>query len=182
MSPSSLGGSTSSKKSKDKSSLSRSQSQRPARENDHGLPKLTAVKFKATQDEAGVKADTGLAKDSIPDPKAKPEPTGEIDVTNTQNTISGSTAASEDVSPSGGSSAALQPETSDEQGVTQADADLNPEEASSDPLSQGNVQTRTPADDGFESGPVSEPKEEAESGEPIKGTDKGNQNSDSIYW
>lgn len=181
MSPSSVGGPSNNKKSKDKSSISRSQSQRPAGVQDRGLPRVTAASSKVAQGEAGVKADTGPGQDSLTDPKTQPEPTGETDVTNTQNTSSGPIAACEDVSPSGGLSAALQPETCDQQGGTQEGADLNPEETSSPPHSQENDQTRTHEDDGLESGPVPEPKEEAESRELAEGADKGNQNSDSIY-
>ncbi|XP_031133798.1 SH2 domain-containing protein 3C isoform X2 [Sander lucioperca] len=158
------GGPSSNKKSKDKSSISRSQSQRPLRDQDCGGSK-------AARDEAGSKADTGLGKDSLTVPKTQPEPIGETNVTNTQNTIS-------TMSPSGGPSAALQPETCDKQSITQAGADLNPEETSSPPPSRGNDQINE--DEGLESRPVSEPKEEAER-QLTGGADKGNQNSDSIY-
>ncbi|XP_078127214.1 SH2 domain-containing protein 3C isoform X1 [Sander vitreus] len=157
-------GPSSNKKSKDKSSISRSQSQRPLRDQDFGGSK-------AARDEAGSKADTGLGKDSLTDPKTQPEPIGETNVTNTQNTIS-------TMSPSSGPSAALQPETCDKQSITQAGADLNPEETSSPPPSWGNDQIKQ--DEGLESRPVSEPKEEAER-QLTGGADKENQNCDSIY-
>ncbi|XP_044030268.1 SH2 domain-containing protein 3C isoform X2 [Siniperca chuatsi] len=172
------GGSSSNKKSKDKNSISRSQSQRPAKDHNCWPPRLTDTSSKVAGDEAGIKADTGLGKDCLTDPKTHPEPTDE---TNTQSTISGPIAACKDVSPSSGSSAAIQLETCDKQGITQAGADLNTEETSSPPLSQGSDQTRTCEDDGLEPGPVSEPKEKAESRELRDRADKGNQNSDSIY-
>lgn len=117
-------------------------------------------------DDAGVKADTQLSQDSVPDPKSQRGPASEPNVTNTQNSISGPTTACGDVSPSGGSSGALQPET--------CGADLNHGETSSPPLRQEK-------DGGLESGPVSEPKEEAESRDLTEGADKGAQNSDSIH-
>ncbi|XP_051269446.1 SH2 domain-containing protein 3C isoform X1 [Dicentrarchus labrax] len=173
-------GPSSSKKSKDKSGISRSQSQRPAGDRDRGPQKLTASSFKVAGDEARVKADTGLSKDSLPDSKTQPEPTGEANVTNSQSTISAPKAACEDVSPSGGSSAPLQPETCDKQSIAQAGAaSLSPEETSSPPLRQENDQTEK--DDGLQSRPVSEPKEAAESRDLTEGADKGNQNSESIY-
>lgn len=195
MSPSSVGPS-SNKKSKDKSSISRSQSQRPAGDKksisrsqsqrpagdqDRVPLRVTAALSKVAEAEAAVKAASGLSQGSHTDPKTQPEPTGEIDVTNTQNTISGPIAC-EDMSPSGGSIAALQPETCDKQGGTQASADLNSEDTSSPPLSQGKDQMQAHEDDGLESGPVPEPKQKAESGELTEGADKGKQNSDSIYW
>ena len=79
------------------------------------------------------------------------------------------------MSPSAGSSAALQPEASDKRDIiTQTGADLTPGETSSPPLSGGT--DRTHEDDGSESRLVPEPKEEAES----RG-DKGDRSSDSSY-
>ncbi|XP_039636414.1 SH2 domain-containing protein 3C isoform X2 [Perca fluviatilis] len=166
------GGPSCNKKSKDKSSISRSQSQRPLRDRDCSPSRLTAARSKAAGDEAGAKADTGLGKDSLTDPKTQPEPIVETNVTNSQNIISA-------MSPSDGSSAALQPETCDKQSITQAGSDLNPEETSSPPPSRGNDQINE--DEWLESRPVSEPKEEAESRQLTGGAAKGNQNSDSIY-
>ncbi|XP_054468448.1 SH2 domain-containing protein 3C isoform X2 [Anoplopoma fimbria] len=143
---SSKGGPSSSKKGKEKSSISRSQSQRPAGERDPRPLKLTAASTRVCRDEAGAKADNELSKDSLTDPRTQPGPTGETDVTNTISAMS----------PSGGSSAALQPETSDKQNMTS-------EEMSSVPLSRGDDQTQTREDDVLEPGPVSDPKEEAES-------------------
>ncbi|XP_034752351.1 SH2 domain-containing protein 3C isoform X1 [Etheostoma cragini] len=153
-------GSSSSKKSKDKSSISRSESQRPLRDQDCAPPRLTATRSKV----AGAKADIGLGKDSLTDPKTHPEPPGETDVTNTISAVS----------PSGGPSAALHPES-----ITQAGADLNPEETSSPPPSRGNDQIVE--NEGLENRPVSEPKEEAECRQLTGGADKQNQNSDRIY-
>ncbi|XP_019128016.2 SH2 domain-containing protein 3C isoform X2 [Larimichthys crocea] len=149
----------SSKNSKDKSSISRSQSQRPA--GDHGAQRLK----------------TGLRKDSLPIFKTQSEPIPETHATNTQDTTPTPTAACKHVSPSGGSTAALQPE----QGIPQAGTDLNPEESASPPASQENDQTQTHEDDGLQSGPVSEPKQDAESKKLTKGADRRNQNSDSTY-
>lgn len=163
---SSVGAPTSSKKSKDKSGISRSQSQRPAGNKDP--PRSTPTSPKVPGDDAGVKADTRLSQDSVPDPKSQPEPASEPNVTNTQITISGPTPACGDVSPSGGSSGALQPETCDTQ------AGVAHEETSSPPL-------RQESDGGLESGPVSEPREEAESRDLTDGADEGAQTSDSIH-
>lgn len=145
MSLPSLGGSSSSKKSKDKRSISRSQSQRPAGDKDCGPQRLTAVLSKVAEDKATVEADAGLKQDSLSEPKSQHEPA--IDITNTENTPSGPTSDCEHVSPSGGSS-------SDKQDITQAGADLTtdsgPEplkEESSPPLDQGNDQTQQKGED-----------------------------------
>lgn len=134
MSLPSLGGSSSNKKSKDKSSISRSQSQRPAGDQECRTPRLTAVSLKLAGNEAAGKAEAGRKQDSLTEPKSQHEPASDV-----KNTSSGPTA--EYVSPPGGSS-------TDKQGITQADADLTtdyrPEplkEVSSPPLSQGNDQT-----------------------------------------
>ncbi|XP_068561938.1 SH2 domain-containing protein 3C isoform X1 [Cebidichthys violaceus] len=126
-------GPSSSKKSKDKSGIGRSQSQRPAGDQDRGLRRPTAASSKVSGDEA----DTGLGKGSLTDPKTQSEPTGGTGVTNT-------------MSPSGGSRAALQPESCDEQ-------NLKPKETSSPPLIRGDDQTHE-----SESGPAPDPKVEAE--------------------
>ncbi|KAM7369116.1 hypothetical protein PAMP_013410 [Pampus punctatissimus] len=148
------GDTSSSKKSKDKSSISRSQSQRCVGSQDHRLIRVTAVSSKFTGDEAAVKADAELKQDSLTEPKSQHEPAS--DITSTQKASSGPTSACECVSPSGGSS-------TDKQAIIQADADLTtddrPEplkEVSCPPLSQGDDQTLH------------------------EGEDKGNQNSDSI--
>ncbi|XP_040915115.1 SH2 domain-containing protein 3C [Toxotes jaculatrix] len=172
------GGPSGSKKSKDKSSTSRSQSQRLPGDKDHDLPRITATSCKATGDEAAVKADN---QDSATDPKTQMEATGEINVTSTQNIISGPTGVCEDVSPSGGPSATLQAETGDKQETGQAGADLNPEETSSRPPSQGSDQSETLEHDGLESGLVSKTVEVTESGEQTEGADEGNQKSDSPH-
>ncbi|XP_059214304.1 SH2 domain-containing protein 3C [Centropristis striata] len=170
------GGTSSNKKSKDKSSIFRSQSQRPAGDRDREVWRLTASPSKVTGDGTRDEAETGLNKDSLTDPKTQPETTMTSNVTTTQNIISDPIAAT---SPSGGSSAAVQPETC-EQSIAQTGADLKPEEISSAPLSQESDQTHK--DDGSESGPVSEPKEEAESREQAEGgAGKRNQNSEGIY-
>lgn len=154
------GGSSSSsgKKSKDKSSISRSQSHRP-------------TASKVSEDKVNI----GLVQDSLPDPKAQPEPPHETKVANDQISVPEPTAACMNLSPSGDSSAELQPETCDEHGEAQLSAQLNPEETSSPPPSQESDQTHE--DEGMESEPVSEPKEEAKT----EGADKQKQNSDSIY-
>ncbi|XP_030291856.1 SH2 domain-containing protein 3C isoform X1 [Sparus aurata] len=180
------------KKSKDKSSISRSQSQRPAGNRDPAPLRVTLVSTKVSKDE--VKTDTGLSRDSPPDPKIQPVPTPETNATSSQNPVSGPTAACEDVSPSGGSSSALQPETCDEQSVAQAGTGLKPEETSSTPLS-GEINKTHEDDgiecdgiecdgiecDGIESGPVSELMGEAESRDLTAGAVTGKQSSDNIY-
>lgn len=158
----------SNKKSKDKGSINRSQSQRPAGQQNCRSPTLSTSSSKVIEEEAVVKVDTGFNQDSLTDPKAQPEPAGGSNVTNTKNSSSEATSGFEDVSPPGGSSAALQP-------------DLSPEETSSPPLNQGSDQIQTHEGDGLESVSVSKPEVLAESRELSKGADKGNQNSDSIY-
>ncbi|XP_008284454.1 SH2 domain-containing protein 3C [Stegastes partitus] len=169
-------GSGSNKRSKDKAGISRSQSQRPAGDQSHGSLKFTSSK--AVGDEAVVKAESGLNQSSPTDPKTEPEPEAESKASDIQQSISGS--ACEDVSPSAGSSAALQPETCDNQGRTEAGEDLNPgamKEASSAPPFWGDDGTLEV--DGLESEPVSEPKEETGNEEPTEGADKTNLDSDS---
>ncbi|XP_075935796.1 SH2 domain-containing protein 3C isoform X1 [Anarhichas minor] len=152
------GGPSSNKKSKDKSSIGRSQSQRTAGDQDWVPGRSTAASSKVSGDEAGAKADTGLSKGSLTDPQTQPEPTGGTGVTNTISAMS----------PSGGSTAALQPETCDKQNV-------NPKETLSPPLSRGDDQTHEK--DELDSGPAPDPKVEAES----RDVTEGNPNSDCIY-
>ncbi|XP_068430582.1 SH2 domain-containing protein 3C [Clinocottus analis] len=140
---SSKGGPSSNKKSKDKSSIGRSQSQRPAGDQDRGPQRPAAASPKVSSDEAGAKAGTGLSKDSFAEPKSQPEPTGETNV---------------GMPPSGGPSGALQPETCGEQR-------FNPEETSSPLLSREDDQTWTQKHDELESEPAADPKVEAESRE-----------------
>lgn len=182
--PSSLGGPSSSKKSKDKSNISRSQSQRPVQDKDHAPPRITAASFKETRDEAAGKADTRPDQHSLTDPKMQLKPTDELDVKTTQNVTSEPEGVCEDVSPSGGPSATLQPETCKEQEITQAAADLNPEKMSSPPPSHESDHTESHEDDGLESGlvktkTVETVEDNSEHTEVTKGPD-GNQNSDSI--
>ncbi|XP_018526032.1 SH2 domain-containing protein 3C isoform X1 [Lates calcarifer] len=178
------GGPSSSKKSKDKSNISRSQSQRPVQDKDHAPPRITAASFKETRDEAAGKADTRPDQHSLTDPKMQLKPTDELDVKTTQNVTSESEGVCEDVSPSGGPSATLQPETCKEQEITQAAADLNPEKMSSPPPSHESDHTESHEDDGLESGlvktkTVETVEDNSEHTEVTKGPD-GNQNSDSI--
>lgn len=93
---------------------------------------------------------TQLSSGSVPDLQSQPEPASEANVTTPQNTVSGPTTASEDASPSAGSSSALQPGTCD----TEEGAEVAPEETSAPP-------PRQEEDGGLESRPVSEPKEGA---------------------
>ncbi|GLD55212.1 SH2 domain-containing protein 3C-like isoform X1, partial [Lates japonicus] len=127
------GGPSNSKKSKDKSNISRSQSQRPVRDKDHAPPRIKAASFKEAGDEAAGKADTRPDQHSLTDPKTQLKPTDEVDVKTTQNITSEPEGVCEDVSPSGGSNATIQPETCKEQEITQAAADLNPEETHMEP-------------------------------------------------
>ncbi|XP_062291159.1 SH2 domain-containing protein 3C [Scomber scombrus] len=156
------GGPSSSKKSKDKRSISRSQSQRPAGNKDCVPQRLTAVLSKVAEDKATVKADAGLKQDSLSEPKSQHEPAS--DITNPENTSSGPTSDREHVSPSSGSS-------TDKQDITQAGADLTtdsrPEplkKESTPPLGQGNDQTRQEAEDNENqnSESISSPMEPAE--------------------
>uniref|UniRef100_A0A8D3BNS3 SH2 domain containing 3Ca n=1 Tax=Scophthalmus maximus TaxID=52904 RepID=A0A8D3BNS3_SCOMX len=126
------GGPSSCKKSKDKDRMSRSQSQRPLGFKDRDPPRFKAVSSQA--DGAAVKAETGPNQDSLTDVQAQPEPSSEINATNTQTIVSAPTAVCKDVAPSGGSSATLQP--------------LDPEETSSPPINRGDEQTETHEDDG----------------------------------
>lgn len=126
------GGPSSCKKSKDKDRMSRSQSQRPLGFKDRDPPRFKAVSSQA--DGAAVKAETGPNQDSLTDVQAQPEPSSEINATNTQTIVSAPMAVCKDVAPSGGSSATLQP--------------LDPEETSSPPINRGDEQTETHEDDG----------------------------------
>lgn len=148
------GGPNGNKKSKDKTSISRSQSQRPV-----GSQEWAPLRLKFPLPTV---ADVELGKSFLTDPKTQPEPAGETDVvTNTQNTDHGPVAA---MPPSSGSSAAPKPEACDEQCITQTGVDMNPE-------------------DGLEPQAVSEPKQKAESTELTGGGDKGkgNPDSDSVH-
>ncbi|XP_041826571.1 SH2 domain-containing protein 3C isoform X2 [Melanotaenia boesemani] len=112
---SSKGCPSSSKKSKDKSRISRSQSQRPAGDQSHVTLTLKGTSFKVAEGDAAVTADsagavTTLTGESTTDSKTEPEPTGESDTQKPQNILPESTAASEDVWPSGGLGTALQTE------------------------------------------------------------------------
>ncbi|XP_026152625.1 SH2 domain-containing protein 3C isoform X2 [Mastacembelus armatus] len=168
----------SNKKSKDKSGISRSLSQRPAGDQEKRALKLTTISPKVVRDEAALKTDTVHSQDSLSDPKAKPADAAENNVTKTQTTpASEPTSACEDLSPSGDSSIALQPETCDKQGIAKAGADMNPEETSSPPFSHGNDRAQTLETDGLESGP----EEAAESRELTAGVGEEKQTSDSIY-
>lgn len=158
----------SNKKSKDKGSINRSQSQRPAGPQNCRSPTLSTNSSKVIEEEAVVKADPGFSQVSLTDSKAQPETARGSNVTNTKNSCSETTSGFEDLSPSGGTSAALQP-------------DLSPEETSSPPLIQGSDQIQTYESDGLESAPVPKPEALSESRELSEGADKGNQNSDSIY-
>lgn len=144
--PPHVGDSSSSKKTKNKSSISRSQSQRPTEKRD--LLTVSHVSPVDQKNDAGT--GTQLSSDSVPDPQSQPKPASEANVTNPPNTGSGPTTASEDVSPSAGSSSALLPETCD----TEEGAEMTPEETSPPPLRQEE-------DGGLESRPVSEPNEGA---------------------
>ncbi|KAF3848950.1 hypothetical protein F7725_015447, partial [Dissostichus mawsoni] len=133
-----------------KTSISRSQSQRPVGSQECGPLRLKAP--------LPTVANVELGKSFLTDPKTQREPAGETDVvTNTQNTDHGPVAA---MPPSSGSSAAPKPEACDEQCITQTGVDMNPE-------------------DGLEPQAVSEPKLEAESTELTGGGDKGKGNPDS---
>ncbi|KAM3599609.1 uncharacterized protein V6R79_008476 [Siganus canaliculatus] len=137
------GGSGSSKKSKDKTSIARSQSQRPAGPRESGPPRITAASCRAADG-------PGINKD------AKSEMAPE---SSDVNTTPGTKTPDEDVSPPGGSSSALQQKSSDKQ--EEAQEDLKCEETSSAPQSQKNDQTHE--DGQAECGAVSEPQREAES-------------------
>ncbi|KAK1884627.1 SH2 domain containing protein 3C, partial [Dissostichus eleginoides] len=122
------GGPNGNKKSKDKTSISRSQSQRPVGSQECGPLRLKAP--------LPTVADVELGKSFLTDPKTQREPAGETDVvTNTQNTDHGPVAA---MPPSSGSSAAPKPEACDEQCITQTGVDMNPEDGLMEPAeSQG---------------------------------------------
>lgn len=180
------GCSSTSKKSKDKNSISRSQSQRPAGNQSHASLRLISSSSKVAGDEAAGKEDSGLKQDSLTGPKT--EPAGERNASNNKNITSGATAACEDVSPPGGWIAALQSETCHKPDLTQAGADRNPQsikDTSPSSLSQkeekeeGEDESR--GADGLESMSVSEPKkEEEENKEMSDGAERGNLTSDSI--
>lgn len=137
-----------SKKSKEKSSIHRSQSQRDK-------PASASV----PGPEPRPKPDTELSQDPAADPKSQPEPAPEPGAT---NTICGPADGCEDVSPPGGATAAPQPE---------AGVDPNPDGASAPPHGRENRQTH--GDGGLHSGPASAPREEADGGDLTEEADKG---------
>ncbi|XP_047426004.1 SH2 domain-containing protein 3C isoform X2 [Mugil cephalus] len=159
---------SSSKKGKDKSGIGRSQSQRPA-----GDKNCVSLRNQDVSSKTVDVVDGGLNQHSPIGPSTLPEPKVESNATNTQNKDPVPTAACEDVSPSGGSSSALQPE----EGITQTGANSNGEsmkEASSPPLSQGNGETHKDV------GPVSEPEEQV-TGNKDETEGAGGGDSDGIY-
>lgn len=170
---------SSSKKSKDKS-ISRSQSQRPAGDRDRDLLRAEAIASKAAKDKAEIKDDTGLNQASLSDDKTQLKPITETTATNTQNIASGTSGVCEDVSPSGGSSATLQPGACDKQEIAQAGGDSNPEESKSAPLTQEDGQTESYETDGVQS--RLEMVEAAQSKEFSERAPEGNNKSESIYW
>ncbi|XP_026195582.1 SH2 domain-containing protein 3C isoform X2 [Anabas testudineus] len=174
------GGPNSNKKGKDKGSINRSQSQRPAGNQKCGSPTLKANSFKENQDEAVVKADTGFNQDSLTRPKALPEAAGGNNITHIQNSSSETTSHREDVPPSGGSGSALKADTGIKEAVTKVEEHCSPEETSSPPLNLGNDQIQS-HEDRSESVSVSKPEEPAGSRELSEGADKGNQSSQGIY-
>ncbi|KAM6902550.1 SH2 domain-containing protein 3C isoform 2-T2 [Xenentodon cancila] len=147
------GCSSSNKKSKAKSGLNRSQSQRPAGDYNHVAFTHPGVSSKVAEGEEGVTSDSGIKEDCPTDSNTQSEPISEDNNANGQNLIFAPTAASVDVSPSGGLRAELQ---SEEHGA------LNPEsktETSSAPLTQGGDET---CKDGcLECDSTSEPKDAA---------------------
>lgn len=172
---------SSSKKSKDKS-ISRSQSQRPAGDRDRDLLRAAAIAAKVNKDKAEVKDDTVLNQESLNDDKTKLKPVCETTGENTQNIASGTSEVCEDVAPSRGPTATLQPEACDKEEISQAGGDLNPEESKSAPISQEDDQTKGYEDDGLQSGPVTETAEVSQCKELTEGAPEGHKNSDSIYW
>ncbi|KAL6097000.1 sh2d3c [Pungitius sinensis] len=122
---------------KDKISIGRSQSQRPAGDRDRVARWPTEASRGVSGGDAEAAADTALGTDG----KARPRPTGETDVKDITSATS----------PSGGASAALQPETGDKW-------------TSPPPLGRGGGD-ETRGKDELESGPASEPREGAESTE-----------------
>ncbi|XP_040013561.1 SH2 domain-containing protein 3C isoform X2 [Xiphias gladius] len=174
-------GPSSGKRGKDTSSIGRSQSQRPAGDQD----RTTAVSSRVAGDGAAVKAGSGISQDPPPEPE--PAPAGGVSATSTcqtrtQTVASGPAGVREDASPSGGSSAAqLQPETRDEREIARSSADLSPGRTSSPPPRRGSDPTETGEDDGLESGLASKAVEVAESTELTGGAEEGNRSSDSIY-
>ncbi|XP_071389275.1 SH2 domain-containing protein 3C [Centroberyx affinis] len=181
---SSKGGPSSSKKSKDKSSLFRSQSQRPAGDRVCTAPRLTPLSS-GSGDQGGAGAVARLGQDSPTKFKTQPEPPDQA--TNTQKPSPAPLVACEDVSPSSGLNAALQPGTCDGQGITPAGAAATPEvlgEAPPPVVTQGQHQALPEEDAGnMGAGRHSSPgpAEEGESRRATEGPDNRNQTSDSIY-
>lgn len=139
-----------------------------------------AISSKAAKDKAEVKDDTFLNQASLSDDKTQLKPTTETIATNNRNVASGTSGVCEDVSPSGGSSATLQPEACDKQEIAQAGRDLRPEESESAPLTQEDGQTEGYEADGVQSG--LETVEAAQSKEFSERAAEGNSKSESIYW
>ncbi|XP_029940429.1 SH2 domain-containing protein 3C-like isoform X1 [Salarias fasciatus] len=161
---------TGSKKTKHKSGISRSQSQRPLESQSQGCLRHTRVSVKAENHQDACKPDNDLDPDPKTDPKSLLEPEREDNPSNSPNIESGSTAASGNMSPSGGSSVELQPETQ---------TGFSPElikQTSSDPLMQEINQTHH-EDQPLESG--GEVKEESCSTDLNEGAEKGDHASNS---
>lgn len=119
---SSAGASGSSKKSKDKSGISRSQSQRPA-ENHHSV-KFTLFSSRVQKEkEEGGEAEARRGQDPPPEDRSE---------TKAANNQPGPSNDKEDVLPPAGSSAALQPKAC----VSPAGADLDTKEMPAPPPGQ----------------------------------------------
>ncbi|XP_072228101.1 SH2 domain-containing protein 3C isoform X2 [Leuresthes tenuis] len=149
---------SSNKKSKDKSGITRSQSQRPAGEQAHAAVRVRDISFKVAEDKAAVTADTAgattkLSPDSPTDPKTQPEPSGESNVPNTENILREPTAANEEMSPSGGRSTTLR----SEEAVVLNHKSMN--ETSLVPFNENRDESHE--DYGSGSKPLSEPNMEA---------------------
>nr|XP_020493728.1 SH2 domain-containing protein 3C isoform X1 [Labrus bergylta] len=160
------GGTSSSKKSKDKSNISRSQSMRPACDQIHQQCQITATSSKEAEDGPEDRAEPGSHQNYLCDPNTQHEPSIETKITKTPSIISEPEVPGKDLSPSGGSSAALQPVTCVKQGL---------EEAPKPVPCQENDQTQDYEDDGLDLRPALEPEEEAENLKQRQGVDRGNQ-------
>ncbi|KAM6975527.1 SH2 domain-containing protein 3C isoform 2-T2 [Tautogolabrus adspersus] len=157
------GGTSSSKKSKDKSNISRSQSQRPAGNQIHQQCHITATSSKDGKDGPEDRAEPGPYQNDLRDPNTQHEPSIETEITKTPSIISEPKVSGKDLSPSGGSSAALQPVTCVKQGLKEAPSTVPCQE------------TQDHEDDGLDPRPVLKPEEEAENLKQTNGVDRGSQ-------
>lgn len=155
-------GSSTIKKTKEKSSLSRSQSQRPAGNQDHCPVKITDSLSRATRPGAELRTHTEPTPDFQPNAQTLHEATDQNTATDLQSEV----PILEDLSPSSGSYADAQPETSNKLSINQTKHEnVEREHKASTGSSQRNVLVKTEDDRGLTSISVKEQNKESNEGE-----------------